>query len=368
MASQPTAATGSLTLPGLTGGSPPAIDQHSPSYWAQAFAPAHDDPRFPLELRMELLRQHGRFSMAYSTAIQPHLQYFGDERGYIAFRQRWGLTFTLGDPVCPTERRPTLLKEFLRAHRRPAFVQVSPDTAQDLSQLGCLVNEIGVDTRLDLAEYNFKGKDREWLRYSENWILRRNHRIEEASLKTHEAEVVALSDSWRATRKIKHKEVRFLNRPIVLADEPDVRHFFLRDETGKITAFVFFDPVYSGGKIIGYVTCFKRRLPETSQYAEPAIMKTAIERFQREGIPHVWLGLSPLAQIEDRQLRHNRLLHWSMRYLHGAGWLNKHFYNFVGHTQYKSRFRGTEEKTYYATPARFNSYRLLALASLCGII
>jgi lysylphosphatidylglycerol synthetase-like protein (DUF2156 family) len=54
--------------------------------------------------------------------------------------------------------------------------------------------------------------------------------------------------------------------------------------------------------------------------------------------------------------------------LHSAGWLNKYFYNFVGHTQYKSRFRGVEEKTYYATPSRFNSHRLLALASLCGII
>ena len=97
-------------------------------------------------------------------------------------------------------------------------------------------------------------------------------------------------------------------------------------------------------------------------------MKTAIEQFQREGVAHVWLGLSPLAQIEDREFRFNRPFHWSLRYLHGAGWLNKHFYNFVGHTQYKSRFRGNEEKTYYATPARFNSYRLLALASLCGII
>lgn len=368
MASQPAAASGSLTLPGLSATDQPAIDRRSPSYWAQSHAPAHDDPKFPLDLRMELVRQHGRFSMAYSTAIQPHLQYFGDERGYIAFRQRWGLTFTLGDPVCPVERRRGLLEEFMRAHRRPTFVQVSPETARDLSELGCLVNEVGVDTRLDLAEYNFKGKEKEWLRYSENWILRRNHRIEEASLLANESEVVALSESWRATRKVKRKEVRFLNRPIVIADEPDVRHFFLYDEAGKMTAFVFFDPVYAGGKVIGYVTCFKRRLPETSQYAEPAIMKTAIEQFQREGVAHVWLGLSPLAQIEDREFRANPLFHWSLRYLHGAGWLNKYFYNFVGHTQYKSRFRGVEEKTYYATPARFNSRRLLALASLCGII
>ena len=368
MASQPAAATGPLSLPGLAPSSERTIDRRSPSYWAQAHASAHDDPRFPLDLRLELVRQHGSFSMAYSTAIQPHLQYFGDERGYIAYRSRWGLTFVLGDPVCSAERRPALLREFISAHRRPTFVQISYDTAQQLSQLGCLVNEVGVDTRLDLDQYDFKGKEKEWLRYSENWILRRNFRISEGSLKANEHEVVALSDSWRATRRVKRKEVRVLNRPLVIDDEPHVRPCFLFDEAGKMNAFVFFDPVFAGGEVVGYVTCFKRRLPETSQYAEPAIMKAAIEQFKKEGIRHVWLGLSPLANVEDKELRHNRFLHWTVRYLHSAGWLNKYFYNFVGHTQYKSRFRGVEEKTYYATPSRFNSHRLLALASLCGII
>jgi lysylphosphatidylglycerol synthetase-like protein (DUF2156 family) len=85
-------------------------------------------------------------------------------------------------------------------------------------------------------------------------------------------------------------------------------------------------------------------------------------------VPAVWLGLSPLANLENREFRTNRMLHWATRYYHRAGWINRWFYNFVGHTQYKARFRGEEVKVYYASPALENSRRLLALCSLCGVI
>jgi phosphatidylglycerol lysyltransferase len=338
----------------------------APSYWSHVHAV--DQAKFPLRVRLDLLRRFGNFSLAYSTAVQSQLAYFGDNNGYIAYRRRGGVTFALGDPVCPPERVESLLSEFAKAHRRPSFIQIHRDTARVLESFGFFVNEMGIDTRLDLESYNFCGKDKEWLRYAENWVMKRGFRIEEASLKDHEAEILAVSESWRATRTIKRKEVRFLSRPIVMNDELEVRRFFLFDAAGKIAAFVFFDPIYEAGRVSGYVTCIKRRQPDAPQYAESAIMKQAIEQFQREGKQTVWLGLSPLANIENREFRHNRMLNWTSRYYHRARWMNKYFYNFLGHTQYKSRFRGTEVKVHYASPVRFNSYRLLVLASLCGAI
>ena len=115
---------------------------------------------------------------------------------------------------------------------------------------------------LDLDSYNFVGKDKEWLRYAENWVTKRGFRIEEAGFKEYESEILGVSESWRATRTIKKKEVRFLSRPIVMNDELDVRRFFLFDAAGKIAAFVFFDPVYEAGRVTGYVTCIKRRQPD----------------------------------------------------------------------------------------------------------
>lgn len=345
----------------------PAKPRLSQTHWA-AHRQASDSESVPLAKRMELLGQHGDFSLAYSTAVQPLLQYFGDERGYLAWRRKWGVTFVLGDPVCAPGRLEGLLREFIAAHRGATFVQCSRATAQVLESLRYRVNEIGVDTRLDLGSWTFGGKQREWLRYADNWMARRGYQISEGSFAADPAAIEGVSEEWRRTRTVKRKEVRFLNRPIVLEDEPGVRRFMLHDEAGKLQAFVVFDPLYRDGKVSGYVTCMKRRRAELPQYAEPAIMKRAISVFQTEGVPAVWLGLSPLANLENREFRTNRILHWATRYYHSAGWINRWFYNFVGHTQFKARFRGEEVKVYYASPVFENSRRLLALCSLCGVI
>jgi phosphatidylglycerol lysyltransferase len=346
---------------------PTKLAHRPPTYWAQSFAPSAENDQVPRAVRLDLLRRFGSFSLAYSIAFQPHLQYFGDDRGFLAYRQRGGITFVLGDPICSPERRRDLLQEFLLVHQRPSFVQIGRETADILSRLGFSINEMGIDSRIDLRSYSFAGQDKEWLRYADNWVSKRHYRIDEGDIRQYEAEIVAVSEAWRSTRTIKRKEVRFLSRPIVMEDEVDTRRFFLFDDQGRMLAFVFFDPIYSEQRVVGYVTCFKRRVPDATPYAEPAIMKRAIETFQREGREHVLLGLSPLANIEDPEFRCNRLLHWSLKYYFRAGWLNRRFYNLEGHSQYKARFRGNEEKVYYATPAWFNTYRLLALTSLCGI-
>lgn len=364
MAGRPSIAN-SVQLPGLGACSEPAT-RRSPTYWAQSHAAPSADSPVTLPERMSLLRRFGSFSLAYSTAVQPHLRYFGNSSGYIAYRQRGGITFALGDPVCAAERREELLREFMAAFRKPSFVQIHRETAATLSHLGFAINEMGLDTCLDLNDYSFNGKEKEWLRYADNWVRKHGFQTVEINVRQREAEIAALSEAWRSTRTIKRKEVRFLNRPIVLDEEPDTRRFGLIDAQQRLVAFVFFDPVYADGKVRGYVTCFKRRLPDAPPAAEPAIMKRAIEHFQKEGLQQVWLGLSPLANIENRDFPCNQCLHWATRYYHRAGWLNKYFYNFQGHTQYKSRFRGREVKVYYATPVWWNTYRLLTLSSLCG--
>lgn len=356
--------------------SPPAGDlvahrvaadlRDSPTYWAQRHQPA-GEASISVEARWELLRQHGNFTMAYSVAFQPHLQYFGDGQGLVAYRQRRGIVFALGDPLCGEGQRRGLLGRFLARFPRASFVQVSRSTAVDLQELGLMVNEMGIDTRLDLASYDFRGKDKEWLRYGENYINRHGYSIREFRMADEESAVVRLSDAWRATRQVKRKEVRFLNRPIVLADEPDVRRFALYRPDGAMEAFVQFDPLYCDGRICAYTSSVKRRLPDACRQAEAAVMKRAISQFQAEGIASVWLGLSPLAGIEDREFRCNRGLSRWARYWFRAGWINRWFYHLKGHAEYKQRFRGEEHRVYYASPVRFNGFRLLTLASLCGI-
>jgi phosphatidylglycerol lysyltransferase len=278
----------------------------------------------------------------------------------------------LGDPVCDPSQGAALIDRFIAAHGKPMFCQVSQPIAEILHERGYWINTMGIDTTLNLADYDFAGKKKEWLRYAGNWIDRRGYQIIEASFAEVTADCVAeISEAWRQTRVINQKEVRFLNRPIMLTDEPDVRKFFLRDPDGQLLAFVFLDPLYRDGKIIGYATAFKRRHPAAPQYAEQAIMKHIIETLQLESVEQLSLGLSPLASLGDRSsspFRSSWTTHWLFEKTFASRKANRWYYNVAGHADYKRRFYGTEHPCYLAMPTRFSPRRLAALVGLCGIV
>ena len=306
--------------------------------------------------------------MAWSTVVQPLLSHFGSREGYVAYRSRWKQTIALGDPVCSDAAAATLLSQFISAQNQPSFVQISKATADLLSEKNYRINEMGVDTTIELPEYDFKGKHKEWLRYAENWTKRRGFRVAECSFEdVEDSEVEAVSEAWRKTRTVKRKEVRFLNRPIVLNDEPDVRKFFLFDADNRIVAFVFLDPLFREGKTIGYVTSIKRRLPDSPIYSEQAIMKAIIEKLKQENVSILKLGLSPCAWIEPSGYRESNWLRWLFKKSFESPLVNRRAYNMQGHAKYKRRFRGNEEKVYIANPEGFHPRRLPALIALCGI-
>jgi phosphatidylglycerol lysyltransferase len=337
--------------------------------WVRNHARAAKSAAAAREQRLELVRNYGDFSLAYGTAVQSGMKYFGDERGYIAYDSRLGYTFVLGDPVAAAEDRQRLIRQFASQHPRLAFCQISPSTAQIVRQLGFYVNEMGVDTIIPLAEYDFRGQGKQWLRTAESWTSRRGYTTREATMNRADVKKInSVSLAWRKTRTVKKKEVRFLNRPFVAAEEIGTRRFYFFDVHQRLLAFVFFDPIYRDGKLIGYVACSKRRHPDAPTYAEPAIMKHAIEVFQQEGCQELRLGLSPLASIEDRDFRASWLLHKLFRYGFSSWLINRCIYNVQGHADYKRRYRGREEKVYFATKSAFDPVQLAALVKTCKIL
>jgi phosphatidylglycerol lysyltransferase len=356
----------------------------SQTYWAREQVLDNVDASdVAAPVRNQLLHQYGHFSLAYSAAVQPLLNHFGDADGCIAYRQRYGITLALGDALVDDASRDELLLGFVKHFRNTVFCQISRSTAEVLSANGFYVNEMGVDTSLDLADYSLAGKQKEWLRYAYNWITRRDYQIIESDFDQVDVNrVEAISEAWRKTRTVKQKEVRFLNRPIVLEQEPGVRRFFLVDADQNLQAYVFLDPLYQDGKIVGYVTSFKRRHPDAPQYAEHAIMKYAIEKLKAEGVGRLNLGLSPCAWIDegnvkDGDVESSEINHpqfeksWFTQFMFSKTYnskiLNRRVYNLVGHANYKRRFRGREEKVYFASRSKFGFRQFASLISLCGI-
>jgi phosphatidylglycerol lysyltransferase len=326
-----------------------------------------------LDRRLAAVRRWGDFTQAYSTATQAGLEHFWYEDAYLAYQRKWRIACVLGDPVAPPELVEPLLRAFLAQFRKRCLWQISPSTAEVLVRLGFWINEMGVDTRIDLEGYDFNGKRKERLRHATNWLAKHRCFVREGSFSGAGSEQVdvdairALSDSWQASRRIRGT-VRFFNRPITFVDEPDVRKFFLFDPNGACVAFVFFDPIYRDGQVVGYSPAIKRRAADAPLRAEEGIMKTAIEHFQREGLERVMLGLSPLAGIQDRDFKANPLMHFSWSRGLDAWWINRFFYNLRGHADFKRRFDGVEEQTYFASDALFNDVRVVATLRLAGVL
>ena len=111
---------------------------------------------FPFARRLDLLRQHGNFTLAYSAAVQKGLDYFGNEHGFIAYKAVGRSALSLADPVAPLEHRRELIGQFVEAKSDASFWQVSRPTAEILSSMGFAVNEMGTDSRLDLTNYKRK--------------------------------------------------------------------------------------------------------------------------------------------------------------------------------------------------------------------
>jgi lysylphosphatidylglycerol synthetase-like protein (DUF2156 family) len=319
--------------------------------------------------RLAVARQFGTFTQAYSTAVQPGLAHFWHGEAYLAYRRKWGVACVLADPVGPPELHEPLLREFVCEFRKKCFWQIGRPTAEILQRLGFWINEMGCDTRLELAGYDFAGKKKERLRHATNWLQKHGFDVREATFADDVTveQVEALSEAWFRGRRSR-KAVYFFNRPPVFADEPDVRKFFLYSPEGGPVAFVFFDPIFRDGRVIGYSPSVKRRLPDAPLRAEEGIMKVAIEQFQREGLEQVMLGLSPLAGITDREFRANPLIHMSWSRGLNAWWVNRFFYNLAGHADFKRRFDGIEEQTYYASDCLFNDFRVVASLRMAGAL
>jgi phosphatidylglycerol lysyltransferase len=316
------------------------------------------------DLRLSLLRQHGTFTNGYSVAFQEGLEYFGDDQGFLAFKMVGGTALVLADPLTSPENREGLIRRFLQEKRDVSFCQVSPPVAALLARMGFMVNEMGTETWIDLAGYKMRNLRRALRRMTEaGYVIK-----ECTSASVGIDKLAVVSERWRGTRTYKSREVCFLNRPIVLDDEIDVRKFFAFDRDGNVVGFSFFDPVYQDGQVTSYVAAFKRRLPEVDPLMCSAIMQVAIERFQQEKRKSLYFGLSPLAEIEDKHFRHSVFMSLNFQHAFRCPLFNRFVYPLIGHATHKYRYGSTAEQTFFAFNTGWALPRMYRLLKACNMI
>lgn len=316
----------------------------------------------------KLLQTNGSFTLAYSL-FQPGLKYFHSEHGLIAYEKRFRCkTIVLADPLAAPEKTGALLDQFLAVHPRPFFCGISHSTAELLSERGFNVNEMGQDVRIHMPSYTLDGPKKQTIRQAWNKFQREEWVVEEWSDGENNAAEVArqITNEWRATRTVSDAEMRFLTRPIVYEPEQDVRKFFVKNKAGFVVAFYFFDPIYEDGKVVGYSTSFKRRLPEAMTGMEEAINVWAIKKFAAEGKTWLHLGLIPLYRVEEQPaFKHSWVIRSDMisakKYADGV------YFNLGGQADFKHRFRGEEVPMYVATRRQLDVLGVYGVLGATGV-
>ena len=323
---------------------------------------------FSERMRLRALREYGNFSLAYSATFQPGLVYFGDEEGFLAYKQVGSTAFVLANPVAPIGGCEDLIRRFVSAKDDVCFWQTSRPVAKILQKIGFCVNEMGTETRIDLGGYDFDGPKKRNFRRALNRAASCNYTIAERSVTSLDRkEFQTVSERWRQTRGVKNREMTFLTRPAILDDEVDVRKFFTFDRKGSLQAFAFFDPIYKRGEVVGYLCSAKRRLPEADTLVGYAILHRAIRTFQNERRAILSLGLSPLCGIEDRELSGNRLVSFGFRAVYRSRLFNELVYPLQGFAAHKGAFCGSAEQTYCAFQRGLALSQLIKMPRACNL-
>lgn len=321
------------------------------------------------EIRLDLLKQYGSFPIAYSAAFQPNLCHFGDQQGVIAYKKVGGTAFVLADPIAHTDRHEAMIDGFLACHPDAVFCQASFRTAEILSKRSFFVNDFGCESIVHLKGFSFRGPDLRSFRTASNRLTARGYQVREIPAGDFSpADLRAISQGWKSTRVTRNRDLRFLVRPFVAADEPGVRKFFLLNPDGGPEGFAVFDPVYENGQATGYLSATRRWLPTSDPLAAYFMVRTAIETFQSEGIAHFHLGLSPFHKIEDRTFEKNWLVRRAFRWMYTTSLINRFVYPMQSLARHKANYGGEERQTYYAFNTLPSLPRLLKLMWACRLV
>lgn len=321
------------------------------------------------EVRLGLLERYGSFAIAYSAAFQPGLAHFGDEHGFLAYKKVGKTAFVLADPIADQGRHEALIDAFIAEHSDVVFCQASFRTAEILSHRNFIVNDFGCESTVDLKNFSFGGPQRRSFRTATNRLIARGYQVREMSPGEFDpADLRAISEGWKSTKVTKNRDFRFLARPVVLADEPGVRKFFLLNSEGAPEGFAVFDPVYKNGQVTGYLSATRRWLPSSDALAAYFLVRTAVETFQAEGVAKFHLGLSPFHQIADRDFEKNWLTRRAFRWIYTNSLINRFVYPWQNLAKHKASYGGEERLTYYAVNTLPSLPRLLKLLWVCRLV
>ncbi len=274
----------------------------------------------PRKYELEMcLRCYGTNSTSY-VLLEGAKRYFTSTRvpGFIGYQMKAGVLVIGGDPVCAVADAPALLKDFLRASEGFAVCayQVTPEFLDAFRQAGFGDVQIGNEAIFNLKQFTLAGGQMELVRAATNKARREGVRISEyypfesggGVLNT---ELRAVSAEW--LRNKNNREMGFLLGGLGLERPTAKRYFIARSGggSGRLEGFIVCEPIY--GRRGYYLDVTRRRMDAVRGTME--LLTTEVFRIlHAEGYTMASMGLAPLANMDDPDLKRHPRLTSLMRY------------------------------------------------------
>jgi phosphatidylglycerol lysyltransferase len=314
-------------------------------------------------------KQYGDSCMAYS-GLQEGLEYFFIENiGYISYLRYKHLLFAprgrfiaLANPICAKENVHFLLQQFIKANPSALFIQISREIAIILDQLGYAINQYGIETQMNIQDYDLKGKTKSSLRQWRNKCRREKVDIKELDLSQCNdlAEIKSLSKSWLKSKG--NKTLSFLTRPFLYQHETDTRCFIARQH-GKLIGITVFDPFYRDNKVVGYYHNIDRIADNAPHGVSPTLILEAMDIFRQEKVEILSLGMSPLYQL-GAEFNYNKISRKVLRF----AYKNMNFlYPMQGNANHKKKFAGEQQRVYFCSTKGNNLWEVFILMKATSV-
>jgi len=302
------------------------------------------------------LRRHGNEALAYAT-LQEGMEYYINETGYIAFTSVSHPVFArklkrivLSDPVCAPENYQKIVKSFLAENPRAAFAVISERCAEVLRTMGFKANCIGFEPEIPVQTYNTKGnwKELDLIKRARNEAKREGIVIREEDHieRVDREQLQAITAKWIGTKKVNDREIWIYARRPIFEPEEDVRKFVAYDKEGRVAGFVFYDPMYRDGRVVGYSANISRCDEQRFGRLATAINMEAVEKFKAEGKEVLNLLLAPFVKLSSGKFNDDFA---TKLFFQASERFGNSIYNFKGLAFHKSKYRCPEKSLYYAS-------------------
>ena len=328
--------------------------------------------RLDINNKLMFLKKYSNEAISYST-IQDCLEdYYLKDVGFVSYGSKSGYNFILGSPICSAENKFWFIKKIVEDLKNPAFIQINKETTCFLNKyFGYKIAQLGIETEIMIHDYQLtsspqKRNLRSFLRKGEEqskvYELTKRERIDDFGID--DSGMRQLSKEYIKIKN-QNNEIKYLVRNFVYDDELYVRKFYSIGRDNSLLGFVYFNPIFKDGSIIGYCADQMRASDKASKGHIPYIILSALEKFKSEGRILLSLGLSPFAEVKRTEMKNAFIWHAIFKLAFKYG---NFMYNFKGQYEHKKQYRGLEKPVYCATKSINEIAEFLAISRFCGII